>query len=130
MTMVYYKDYSNVMLSVIRSNNDMRIFLHIQDSFTKTKVDVNLNQTKIAKKLKCSLSSVKTIMAKLRTLQFIAKSSDGSYRLNPFIYIPYQSKGLELQEEWSEMHIDSQRGLEINHGLSENEANDLKDILS
>ena len=123
-TAMYYKDYDEVMLSTIKSDLDLKIFLTIKNSFTYKKIDVVLNQSKIADEIGCSRRSVSRMFSRLREYEFIAKDS-GSYRLNPFIFIPYQSKGVELQQQWSEMHQDQQIQSRKQYGISREEYFDL-----
>ena len=101
-TMVYYKDYDEILLECAKSIMEIRIILHVRDKFSHKKIDANLSPTEIAKEMKVSVSSIKRVMKRLKSYSFVAQGKDKTYRLNPFIFVPYHSNAIELQNHWRE----------------------------
>ncbi len=96
---MYKSLYDDVTLE-LNSKLETQIFLHIRDSFTLHKDEVHFNKTAIAKKLGSTRPTVSKLFKKLEGLQAIRNIGDGVYRLNPYMFIPYQADGLRLQHEW------------------------------
>ena len=96
---MYKTMYDEVMMS-LHSRLEMRVFIHIRDSFTIKKQEVHFNKTTIAKEFSSTRPTISRIFTKLEKLEAIKHLKDGVYRLNPYMYIPYQANGLELQKEW------------------------------
>lgn len=98
-TKMYKNGYDMVMLN-LNSKLEMRLFISIRDSFTKNRVEVNISQVKLVEKFNTTKSTVSRFIKKLVDIGFLMKIERGIYRMNPFIYVPYQDDALLLQEEW------------------------------
>jgi len=103
---MYKNGYDMVMLN-LNSKLEMKIFIEIRDSFTKNKVEVNLSQVELAKKFDSTKSTVNRLIKKFIDIEFLIKIERGIYRMNPFIYVPYQADAQILQEEWKELIEDN-----------------------
>ena len=100
--LIYPKKYDEVMIEVIQGTKDLRVFLHIKNSFTKTKVEISLNARKISETLEVSTPKVTSVIGKMLKADMLMRVERGIYRMNPFIYIPYKSDP-DLQSEWLEL---------------------------
>ena len=85
---MYYKNYDAIMIDIVKSSLDARLFIYIRNHFTYDKKEVLLSSTKIAKRLKTSKQKVTGIIKQLVADDFIYRVDRGIYRLNPFVYIP------------------------------------------
>ena len=99
-TTMYKINYDEVMMT-LKSDLEKKIFFLIRDSYTKSQTEVSFNKTKIAKKFKSTRPTVSRLFSKLEKIDFLKKTDDGSYRMNPYCYIPCKADGLILQEEWT-----------------------------
>ena len=97
-----YKDYDEILL-LLKSNLDIQIFLEIRNNFTYRKIEAAISASEIAKKLNTSTTKVRTVINKLKNECFIIKINRTSYRLNPFIYLPFRSESELLQKEWNNL---------------------------
>jgi len=94
-----YIAYDEVMES-LKSQKEIQLFIHIRNMFTKSKSYIGINQTKIAKEFGISREMMNRFIRKLITLKFIQKQEDSTYKMNPFMFIPYQADAKILQKEW------------------------------
>jgi len=94
-----YVAYDDVQ-SNLKSQREIKMFIHIRNLFTKRKSNVGLNKTKLSKVFGCSREVVSRFVGRLEKLEFIRKQSDDTYKMNPFMFIPYQGSAKELQDEW------------------------------
>jgi len=101
-TKMYKNGYDMVMLN-LNSKLEMRMFISIRDSFTKNRVETSISQVKLAEELGSTKSTVNRFVKKLVEIDFLMKIERGIYRMNPFIYIPYQADALFLQSEWEKL---------------------------
>ena len=99
---MYKNGYDMVMLN-LNSKLEMRIFIEIRDSFSKNRVEVSISQVELAKKFDSTKSTVNRLIKKFIEIEFLFKVERGIYRMNPFIYVPYQADAQILQEEWKEL---------------------------
>ena len=102
-TKMYKNGYDMVMLN-LNSKLEMRMFIAIRDSFTKNRVETSISQVKLAKEFDTTKSTVNRLIKKLVEIEFLMKIERGIYRMNPFIYLPYQDDAQLLQEEWKELN--------------------------
>jgi hypothetical protein len=102
---MYKNGYDEIMMS-LKSDLEKRLFIDIRDRFTKNKKVVAINQTSLAKKYDTTKSTVNRFIKKMKDIDFLYKTDDG-YMMNPFMIIPYQADGLELQNEWKELHTNN-----------------------
>jgi len=100
---VVYKGLFELLPEVITSSKDLKIVFYILDSFTYQQKEVNLRATKIAKHFNTSPNKVTLLIKKLIEVEILKRVDRGIYRLNPFIYIPYNANGELLQKEWKEL---------------------------
>jgi len=98
-TKMYKNGYDMVMLN-LNSKLEMKLFISIRDSFTRNRVEVNISQVKLVKEFNTTKATVSRFIKKLVEIGFLIKISRGIYRMNPFIYVPYQEDAFRLQEEW------------------------------
>ena len=98
---MYTTEYDKVLMA-LKSNLEKNMFMDIRDRFTKSKTVLEINQSSLAKKHKTTKSTVSKFMKKMRDIEFIKKTEDG-YRMNPYMLIPYQADGLQLQQEWDSL---------------------------
>ncbi len=102
-TRMYPKKYDAALELIIHSNLDIRIWNTIRGKFTKNRVETNLPSAEIAKGLGTSQQNIMKFIKKMRDEDVLMKVSHGIYRLNPFVYVPFMSKGEVLQKEWLEL---------------------------
>jgi len=100
--MVYVNNYDDVLVN-LKSSKEIEIFLAIKKMFTKSRSEVGFVQSELAKKMNVSRVKVSTIIRMLISIGFIKKVTRTTYRMNPYIYLPYQADGSALQEEWDEL---------------------------
>lgn len=98
-----YKSYDEAQLEIVKSTMDLKILLHIRDMFTYQKVEVVVSPTEISKELEVAKSKVQTVIKRMTDSGLIKKVSRGTYRLNPFMFIPFRASGEELQYEWKQL---------------------------
>ena len=96
-----YIAYDEVM-EHLNSQKEIQMFIHIRNLFTKSKPNVNINQTKLAKEFDVNRVTLNRFVKKLTSVEFINKEDDSSYRMNPYMFIPYRADAKTLQEEWNE----------------------------
>ena len=101
-TKMYKNGYDMVMLN-LNSKLEMKIFIAIRDSFSRSKIEINISQVKLAEKFNTTKSTVNRFIKKLVEIGFLIKIERGIYRMNPFIYVPYQADAPFLQAEWTEL---------------------------
>ena len=99
---MYKNGYDMVMLN-LNSKLEMKIFIAIRDSFSRSKIEINISQVKLAEKFNTTKSTVNGFIKKLVEIGFLIKIERGIYRMNPFIYVPYQADAPFLQAEWTEL---------------------------
>jgi len=104
-TKMYKNGYDMVMLN-LNSKLEMRLFIAIRDSFTKNRVEVHISQVKLAEEFNTTKSTVNRFVKKLVDIKFLMKIDRGIYRMNPFIYVPYQVNAHLLQQEWEDLSDD------------------------
>ena len=94
-----YKLFDEALIEVVKGEKDLRVFLHVKNSFTKDKIEIPLNARKIAEKLEVSTPKVSSVISKMVKADMLMRVERGLYRLNPFAYIPYKSSS-DLQKDW------------------------------
>ena len=101
-----YKSYDEVQVETLKSSLDIKIFLYIRDKYTYQRVENVLSARDISKELGVATSKVANLIKKLTEANFLLKVSRGTYRMNPFMFIPYKSNAEQLQKEWEELKND------------------------
>ncbi len=101
--MMYYKNYDAVLEAVITSKKDMELFNHIRGKFTYARIEVVLSTADVATEVGISKPKVSRFIKQLLELNFLHRVGRGTYRMNPFIFLPYRSNAEELQAEWNKL---------------------------
>ena len=96
--LMYYKSYEQITESVITSNKDLKLFHWITNQFTKNRIESAITHT--ACTVDVSQPKFSKFVKQLVELDYLRRVSRGIYRLNPFVYVPYQANAEELQSEW------------------------------
>ena len=95
---MHYKSYEQITESVITSNKDLKLFHWITNQFTKNRIESAITHT--ACTVDVSQPKFSKFVKQLVELNYLCRVSRGIYRLNPFVYVPYQSNAETLQAEW------------------------------
>ncbi len=95
-----YKSYDEAVSEVIRSKMDYDVLVLIRQKFTHKQTEVFLSPIDIIKSIGTSRQNVTSIINRMMKSDLLKRVSRGTYRLNPYMYIPYQALGAELQKEW------------------------------
>jgi len=98
-----YKSYDEVLSKCVKSNLDYKIILAIRNKFTYKRVEVVISFTTLAQKMNTSKQKVTKLIKELVEEGLLLRIDKGTYRLNPFMYIPYRADGEELQQEWNQL---------------------------
>ena len=98
-----YLDYDEAVESIIRSQLDFSLVVAIRKMFTYKRVEVVLSATDISQKFSVSKSKVDLLIKKMLTASLLKRVSRGTYRLNPYMYLPFRADGPELQAEWNKV---------------------------
>ena len=96
-----YKSYDEIQIKLLKSSKDIEIFLYIRDKFTYARVETSLPAREISIQLGTSQPKVSRLIKELVENDFLKRATRGIYRMNPYMFIPYKSNGLQLQKEWS-----------------------------
>jgi len=99
---MYKNGYDEVMVN-LKSKLEMDMFMDVRDRFTKLSPTVGINQRDLSSKHNTTPATVNRFIKKMCSIEFIMKVDRGVYMMNPFILVPYQSDGLELQKEWTKL---------------------------
>ena len=95
-----YTAYDEALLNCVKSNLDFQLITSIRSKFTYARIEVVLSPTALAKELSTSKQKVTKLLKGLIENKFLLRVAKGTYRLNPYMYVPYHSNGEELQREW------------------------------
>ena len=98
-----YKSYDEATINIITSTLDLKILIYIRDLFTYARTENVLSKIDIAKAMEVSQPKVSTIIKKMVDTNLLMRVSRGTYRLNPFMYLPFRANGEELQDEWNNL---------------------------
>lgn len=96
-----YKSYEETVESIISSKLDFTILLEIKNQFTYQRIECVISASDICSKLACARSTVNAILKKMVDSKMLLRVGRGTYRLNPFMCIPFRSDGQSLQSEWN-----------------------------
>lgn len=111
---VYKEQYDNA-IKTLSSKLDIDIFFHIRDN-TATNLQVMINQTALAKKMKTSRQKVSLVIRRLIEIDYLRKI-DGVYHSTPFGWIPYNMPN-EAIEEAQTKWLENNKSKENNNGRS------------
>ena len=98
-----YKSYEETVENIIKSKLDFTILLEIKNKFTYQRVECVISPTDIAKKTNCSKPKVVTLIKLMIDNELLKRVDRGTYRLNPFMYLPFRANAEELQYEWNQI---------------------------
>lgn len=98
-----YKSYEEAIEQVISSKLDYTILLEFKNQFTYQRVECVLSPAKVGKKLGCSERKALTVLQRMIQVGLVMKVDKWTYRLNPYMVLPYHSDGETLQREWTEL---------------------------
>lgn len=96
-----YKSYDEALLDIVKSNKDLQIVVNIRNKFTSSKSEVELSASDICIHLGTTRQKIHSLLKRMESVKLIRKAGRMSYRLNPFMYIPYHANGSELQADWA-----------------------------
>jgi len=97
--MTYHLGY-DLVITLISSKREKFLMIGIKNLFTKSITEVNLSPSVIAKQTGYDSKFISKTIKKLIAVDLIMQLSNKSYRLNPFIVVPYQADAEKLQKEW------------------------------
>lgn len=107
---MYYKSYEESIANIINSKLDYTILLEIKRQFTYARVECIISATSLAQRLGCAKSKVNTVLSAMLKEQMLLKVARGTYRLNPYMVLPFKADGELLQTEWTQL-VSEQRAL-------------------
>ena len=96
-----YTGYDEVVIAM-SSPKESEIMIDIRDMFSKERFIISINQSTLAKKHNVSREKVNKLVRKLCEKKLIRKEDNSVYRLNPYIYIPYNANAELMQRQWDE----------------------------
>jgi hypothetical protein len=103
-SMVYHKDYDEILKETVFSNKEMILFIWIREQFTYQRVETYITYS-LAKEdgIDISKRQFSTMVKRLVENKFLKRIKRGIYRLNPYIYLPYKAEASVLQKQWNEL---------------------------
>ena len=120
--MVYFPQGYDLVTLQLTSQRETYLMYYIRDLFTKSKSEVVLSPKLISKELNLDTKFISKTIKKLVGLDLIMQLTNKSYRLNPFMVLPYLSNADELQKEWikiRERHGFIRRGTDVRDNYKE-----------
>lgn len=97
-----YKSYDKALENIVKSNLDMQLVNAIKDKFTYKQTDVFISTKSLAIRFGTTQRKVQLLVKAMIDATMLLKIGS-TYRLNPFMFIPYNANGEELQAEWKEL---------------------------
>jgi len=98
-----YLDYDKALLQIIKSAKDLELVISIRDTFTYQQVEVHLSPTDMHTTTGIAKSKITEVIKRMVTTELLKKVKRGTYRLNPYMYLPYRGDGEQLQAEWNNL---------------------------
>jgi len=95
-----YPSYDEALLKVIKSAKDLEITIFIRELFTYQRVEVVLVKSDIANDLNVSEQKATDVIKRMINASLLKRVARGTYRLNPFMFLPFRADGSVLQKEW------------------------------
>ena len=95
-----YKSYDEALLEVVRSSKDLECVLCIRNMFTYQRVECVISKHDVAAMTGVSHQKATAVIASMVASGILKRVARGVYRLNPFMYLPFQANGEQLQSEW------------------------------
>ena len=103
-TMIYKAEYDNALENIVKSNLDLKLVNAIKDKFTYKQTDVFISTKSLSFRFGTSQRKVQKVIKSMCEAKLLYKNGE-TYRLNPFMFIPYHANGEELQNEWKELML-------------------------
>jgi len=108
-----YSDFEYVLIKM-KSPKEIKALLKLKNIFKASTIQIVINKSTMCKDFEMNRVSFSNFITRLISYDFLIELNDKQYRMNPFMYLPYKSSGLELQEEWNKIREDNlykRRGL-------------------
>ena len=108
-----YSDFEYVLIKM-KSPKEIKALLKLKNIFKASTIQIVINKSTMCKDFEMNRVSFSNFITRLISYDFLIELNDKQYRKNPFMYLPYKSSGLELQEEWNKIREDNlykRRGL-------------------
>ena len=106
-TMIYKAEYDNALENIVKSNLDLKLVNAIKDKFTYKQTDVFISTKSLSFRFGTSQRKVQKVIKSMCEAKLLYKNGE-TYRLNPFMFIPYHANGEELQNEWKELMLNEE----------------------
>jgi predicted transcriptional regulator len=97
-----YVSYDDALLQIVTSKKDLEVIIYIRDLFTYKQVENSLRAVELANALGLTRQRITTLLKRMVEIGLLKKVGTSTYRLNPFMYVPFRADGSELQREWNE----------------------------
>ena len=110
---IMYSDFEYVLIKM-KSPKEIKALLKLKNMFKASTIQIVINKSTMCKDFEMNRVSFSNFITRLISYDFLIELNDKQYRMNPFMYLPYKSSGLELQEEWNKIREDNlykRRGL-------------------
>ena len=125
---MFYKSYEEAVANIISSKLDFYILLEIKKMFTYARVECLLSPTDLSKQLGCTKSKVNKVISDMVDEQMLMRVARGTYRLNPYMVIPFRANGETLQSEWSQLLYEKRELDKVEAYLNEEQESEKQDI--
>jgi len=99
-----YIDYDEMLATVIKSNLDMKIVMHLK-RLIKSDFTLTINISKEAERMGLGRDKLSKTLSRLVAAEFL-KRTDTGFRSNPFMFIPYRPiDAVGEQKRWKEEKV-------------------------
>jgi len=115
-----YVEFDTAMLEVVASRLDYEIAIGIRELYTKKQTEVHLKKKELSELFNTSEDKVVKVIARMVSANLLLRVSRGTYRFNPFMYLPMMAPGAELQREWNQICKD-----QVHEMLADKETTDI-----
>ena len=118
-----YNDFEYVLISM-KSPKEVKALLQLKNMFKASTSQIVINKSTMCKNFGMTRVPFSNFITRLISYNFLIELSDKQYRMNPFMYLPYQSQAKELQDEWERIRNE---GLYKRRGISNKEYKFIRD---
>ena len=98
-----YASYDIAVMNIIKSKKDFEIILFIRNLFTYNNSEKYISSTDIAKTFEVSKQKVTQLITSAVEEKLLLRVNKGTYRLNPFMFVPFRADAALLQKEWKDI---------------------------
>jgi hypothetical protein len=98
----------------MKSPKEVKAVLQLKNMFKASTSQIVINKSTMCKDFEMTRVTFSNFIGRLISYDFLIELDDKQYRMNPFMYLPYQSSARELQDEWERIRSDNlyrRRGL-------------------